>query len=292
MFMSLPKYLIKSIIKISSLLFVLLFVISFLIPNATAHTGPVTTDPFDRAFAACVGDNEHYTSSPVRLPNGSLQYTCLHQKAGQGLGFSGRITNLIDPLAGNTNPTVGGIIGDLLPFIFGLAGMLTLLLLLWGGIRYMLARGDPKAIDEAKGTLTSAIIGLIIIILAVVIFFIVGESGFEINIFSGLQLAQPAYAQAPPADIEAAFPLASIFPNAGSFFTNIVRLALAASATLFLFMLIWGGFRFLNAGGNPDNTEAARGVLTGAFVGILIVATSFVIIVLIERATAVPLGIF
>ena len=50
--------------------------------------------------------------------------------------------------------------------------------------------------------------------------------------------------------------------------------------------------RFRNAGSNPDNTEATRGILTGAFVGILIVATSFVIIVLIERANAVPLGIF
>lgn len=40
--------------------------------------------------------------------------------------------------------TIGGIITTLLPSIFALAGMVALLVLIWGGIRYMTARGRSK----------------------------------------------------------------------------------------------------------------------------------------------------
>ena len=288
--MSLPKYFLASILKISSLLILILLAASFLSPHTAAHSGPVTRDPLDPALNACVDDDPdlHFLSMDDA---GSPVYSCLHRPSSSGSGFTGRITNLTDPLEGNISPTVGGIIGDLLPFIFGLAGMLSLLFLLWGGIKYMSARGDPKAIDEARGTLTSAVIGLVIILLAVTIFFLVGESGFEINIFGSIQLATPAYAQA-PVDLENTFSLASIFPDAGTFFTRMVRLVLAIAAFLFFTMMIWGGIRYLNAGGNQDDSEAARSILTSAFIGVLIVVASFVIIELLENATGVPLDIF
>lgn len=44
-----------------------------------------------------------------------------------------------------------------------------------GGIRYILASGDPKATDSARQTIQYALIGLVVVLLAVVIVNIVGN---------------------------------------------------------------------------------------------------------------------
>jgi len=72
-----------------------------------------------------------------------------------------------------------GSVQDLLTIVFGiligLIGVLAVIFIIIGGIRYILARGDPKATDSARGTITAAIIGLVIALLAVVIVVIVGN---------------------------------------------------------------------------------------------------------------------
>lgn len=45
-----------------------------------------------------------------------------------------------------------------------------------GGIRYILAGGDPKAVAATRAQLTFAILGLIIVLLAVSIITIVGST--------------------------------------------------------------------------------------------------------------------
>jgi hypothetical protein len=50
-----------------------------------------------------------------------------------------------------------------------LAGLALFLMLLIGGFNYLLAGGDQKKLEKAKGTLTAAVIGLVIIVLAFLI---------------------------------------------------------------------------------------------------------------------------
>lgn len=61
---------------------------------------------------------------------------------------------------------LGTIIAAALPFLFGIAGMILLLILIIGGYQYLLSAGDPKKAEAAKGTLTAAIIGFVLIICA------------------------------------------------------------------------------------------------------------------------------
>ena len=185
--------------------------------------------------------------------------------------------------------TIGDVISGLLPTVFGIAAMLALLFLIWGGIRYMTARGDPKAMDAAKGTITSAVIGLLIILLVGVIYTLIAAV-FKIEIFSGFVPA--AYATNHGVPIGCTLKLGdecimNVFPSFGALFTNIVVFAMAAAALIFFFMLLWGGFRYLNAGGDPKNAEAARQTLTSAAVGLLIVVVSFVIIEVATRIIGV-----
>ncbi len=177
--------------------------------------------------------------------------------------------------------SIGGLITDLLPSIFTLAGMVALLFLIWGGIRYMTARGDPKAVDSARGIITSAIIGLIIVLLSAVLFYFVG-SALKFDIFENNGLLSPASVNAQvgigdKVDLGSGT-IGDAFSDIGGLFTNIVRLGLGTAALVFMVMVFWGGLRYLNAGGDPKNAESARGTLTNAGIGLLIVVLSLVII--------------
>ena len=50
--------------------------------------------------------------------------------------------------------------------IIGLVGSLAMLVMLWGGFRYVISRGDPSAIKSAKDTIMYALIGVVVAILA------------------------------------------------------------------------------------------------------------------------------
>ncbi len=46
------------------------------------------------------------------------------------------------------------------------AGFVALFFILYGGVKFLLAAGNPEKVDGAKKTITYAIIGLIVVILA------------------------------------------------------------------------------------------------------------------------------
>jgi hypothetical protein len=174
---------------------------------------------------------------------------------------------------------VGDIISALLTPIFTLAGMIALLFLIWGGIRYMTARGDPKAAESARGTITSAVIGLLIVLFSAAIFFAIGAA-FEIEIFSGVFPASTAYAQINIGDTVTlgGTTIGDAFSNFGDLFTNIVRLGLAVSALVFFTMMVWSGYSFLSAGGDAEKAQMARSSLTNAGIGLVVAVLSLVII--------------
>lgn len=58
---------------------------------------------------------------------------------------------------------LGDIVSFAIPFVFVIAGFLLLLYLLYGGYRYLFSGGDPKSIQEAKGVITTALLGFAII---------------------------------------------------------------------------------------------------------------------------------
>ena len=63
---------------------------------------------------------------------------------------------------GDLTTIIGRIINILLSFL----GIVFLVLVLYAGFLWMTAQGDSKKVDQAKGMLTQAIVGLIIIMAA------------------------------------------------------------------------------------------------------------------------------
>lgn len=58
----------------------------------------------------------------------------------------------------------------LLPFLFSISGGIAFLLMVYGFILITTSQGDPKAVQGARETITSAITGLLISIFAIFIF--------------------------------------------------------------------------------------------------------------------------
>lgn len=73
--------------------------------------------------------------------------------------------NIADPLGGKFS-SIGDIINTLVPYIFALAGLALLFILIIGGFELMTSAGDPKKMESAKGKLTNGVIGFVIIFVA------------------------------------------------------------------------------------------------------------------------------
>ncbi len=61
---------------------------------------------------------------------------------------------------------LASVVSNAIQFIFPIAGILLLAYLVWGGFDYLTSMGDAKKAEAARGKLTNAIIGFVIIFLA------------------------------------------------------------------------------------------------------------------------------
>lgn len=56
-------------------------------------------------------------------------------------------------------------------------------------------------------------------------------------------------------------------------------------AIVLFIMIVWGGFKYITSGGNPDAAAAARKTMTFAIAGLLVVASAYLIIIIIQNIT-------
>jgi uncharacterized iron-regulated membrane protein len=69
--------------------------------------------------------------------------------------------------------TIEGVIGIVISAALGLLGVIFLVLIVYGGYIWMIARGDEAMVEKAKDTISRSIIGLIIVLAAYAITFFV-----------------------------------------------------------------------------------------------------------------------
>ena len=71
--------------------------------------------------------------------------------------------------------TPGGVINAFLPAVLGILGFITVIMIVISGIQFISSSGNPEAAGAARGRLTYAIIGFIIIVLSYAILQIVNR---------------------------------------------------------------------------------------------------------------------
>lgn len=59
--------------------------------------------------------------------------------------------------------TIGGIVTEAIPYVFGFAGLVLLLFLVRGGFTFLTSAGDAKKLEMGKQQLTYALVGFLII---------------------------------------------------------------------------------------------------------------------------------
>jgi len=80
--------------------------------------------------------------------------------------------------------TIPELIGIVFKAILGVVGALALILLALGGIQYMSSGGDKFAVEQARGRITSAIVGLVIVfgawlVINFILTDILGQTGLQ-----------------------------------------------------------------------------------------------------------------
>lgn len=58
------------------------------------------------------------------------------------------------------------VVNVILPFIYGLAGILLFLFLVWGGYDYLLSGGNAEKVKAGQAKITSALIGFVLLALS------------------------------------------------------------------------------------------------------------------------------
>lgn len=78
-----------------------------------------------------------------------------------------------------------GVFTQISNIILYIVGIISVIMLIWGGIRYITSGGDNKKVTDAKNTVLYAIIGLIIAILAfAIVNFVLNAIGVDTTLVS------------------------------------------------------------------------------------------------------------
>lgn len=64
-------------------------------------------------------------------------------------------------------------------------------------------------------------------------------------------------------------------------FTNVISVIVALAGVALFIMFVMSGFTFLFSGGDPKKLEQARGTLTNAIVGLVVIVAAYLILRLI-----------
>jgi hypothetical protein len=77
-----------------------------------------------------------------------------------------------------------------------------------------------------------------------------------------------------------------------SLITNIINAVVAFSGIVLFIMLVVGGMNYLLSGGDQKKLEKAKGTITGAITGFVVLVASYLVLKLIETITGVNVTTF
>ena len=81
-------------------------------------------------------------------------------------------TDIQGPLVGIS--TLNDLIGVITSFIYPLASVILLFVLIWGGYDFLMSRGDTEQVNAGKAKITAGIIGFVLLMLSYLITRILG----------------------------------------------------------------------------------------------------------------------
>ena len=235
---------IKRIIKTTLILFIL--TASFNI----ASSSPVSAD-IDCAPGFTDGTSN--TGQDICVPNTVNSGNCV--SAGSFLG----LPHWYKYLDCDTEPGLEGTIkveniNGLLPIGFAIAEILlrltvyaAIIFVVIGGIKVITSAGNAEGLTKARGTLSNALVGLVIGIMATrIVTYIAGTLYFEAARSGGI--------------------------------TKFVNFLIQMGAGLAVLFVVVGSFRYITSNGDPQKVTAAKNTVLFALIGLFILISAYTII--------------
>jgi ABC-type Fe3+ transport system permease subunit len=133
------------------------------------------------------------------------------------------------------------------------AGIITVLVMIWGGIQYMISTGDDGRMTKAKGTLTGGMIGAVISVSAANIVGFLDSAILGSNT-PGSQSGDPS----------------GMIKNA----FNAIWYIVGAIAVI---SIIYSGFLYVSARGDESKVKKAKTSLVYAIVGLVVAVSAYAI---------------
>lgn len=116
---------------------------------------------------------------------------------------------------------------------------------------------------------------------------IVKKAVFFIPFVLALSLPKSAYAVLVGWDPECVEDNVPTFLGFKCLLKNIIASVLGIAGIVLFVMLIFGGFRYLTAGADPEAAESAKKIITYAVLGFVMLIVSYLIILLIAQISGV-----
>lgn len=114
------------------------------------------------------------TASSILFSLDVFAYNILSTGSAQQGADQAKTSDMPSTIFGNT-----GVFSQVVSLLLFLVGVLSVIMLIFGGLRYIISRGESKAVEAAKNTILYAIVGLVVSILsyAIVNFIVVSFTG-------------------------------------------------------------------------------------------------------------------
>lgn len=101
-------------------------------------------------------------------------------------------------------------------------------------------------------------------------------TGLALGASTLMSSAGVAFAQVSKIETPDAF-----FTDIGELITKALNFVMVFAALLVFMYLIWGGIEWITSGGDKSKTESARNRITAAVVGLIVLAASWAILMLV-----------
>ncbi|MBI2590351.1 MAG: hypothetical protein HYW33_00515 [Candidatus Blackburnbacteria bacterium] len=96
-------------------------------------------------------------------------------------------TKISDTVDASDVATIAGLecaFGNVIGVVLALSGVVVFVTFLIGGFKYLTSGSDPKAVESAKHTLTAAIAGLVVLVLAFAVLLVIqAVTGVQVTQF-------------------------------------------------------------------------------------------------------------
>ncbi|MCQ2571067.1 MAG: pilin [Candidatus Saccharibacteria bacterium] len=196
----------------------------------------------------------------VMLP--AQKVSAVQDCGGHFLGLPAWYDGLIDADCKVKTPTKDGTGADLRNFIWtialnivsmvmGVIGYLAIGFVMYGGIQYMTAQGDPGKVAKGKKTITNSVIGLAITMSASII------SGTVVGMITEFKANAG---------------------NGAQFFQSVFNKVFVWSGIIAAIMIIYGGIQYVTSTGNPAGVSRAKTTILYSVIGLLVVITASAIV--------------